>query len=82
MTAEEIMTTPIEFKSIEAIQQHQFYGNHAFDHQAFSAIHRFVENDQNSLQDRAEAIRIMSDRGMGCGRVPEKTDAELVAEHH
>jgi len=76
--AEKIFTTPVHFKSIEEIRAHQFYGNHAFDHQAFQGIHRFVEDESNSLADRAEAIRIKCIRGMGMPVSEKMTDEEII----
>lgn len=79
-TAKDIMSTRVEFKTIDEIKGHTFYGNHAFDHQAFEGIHRFVKDESNSVADRAEAIRIKSDKGCGCGRFLDKTDEELIKE--
>lgn len=60
-----LFITPVHFKSIEEIRKYRFYGNHTCDHQAFRGIQRFAEDESNSLSDRAEAIRIKCDRGMG-----------------
>ena len=78
MTAEEIMNTRVEFNSIEKIRNHSFYGNHAFDHQAFQGIHRFVKDESNSLADRAEAVRIKCDRGMDMPLPSEESDEEVL----
>lgn len=80
-TAEDIMSSRVEFKTLDEIKGHAFYGNHAFDHQAFQGISRFVDDKNNSIQDRGEAIRIKADKGMGCGRLLNKTDEELIEEH-
>lgn len=71
----------MKFNTITQIAAHQFIGNHASDHLAFMAIDEFVQNEQNSLADRAEAIRIMSDKGMGCGRDEWLSDAAIVADY-
>lgn len=73
--------TKIVFTTIEQIQAHQFVGNHFSDRQAFEAIDRFVMNERNSIADRAEALRVITDKGMGCGREECMSDHELVAAH-
>lgn len=75
------MNTRIEFKTLDEIKGHTFLGNHAADHQAFQGIRRFVEDETNSLADRAEAIRIECDKGMGMGRTrtSKESDKDLVA---
>lgn len=73
------MSDKVVFSNIEEIQKWWFQGNHFSDHQAFNGIQVFVENENNSLADRAEALRVMSDKGMGCGRDEDITDEEYVA---
>lgn len=69
----------VEFASIDEIRAHSWAGNHAQDRQAFNAIDRFVANFAHGLADRAEAIRIMADKGMGMGRDEHISDEVLVA---
>jgi hypothetical protein len=64
--------------NIEQIKAHKWVGNAYSDMLAFTAINRFVKNTNNSLKDRAEALRQMSDKGMGCGRDEEIEDEMLV----
>lgn len=71
----------MKFTSITQIQNHQFVGNACADEQAFNAIHRFVMNAKHSLTDRAEALRVMSDKGMGCGRDEDTSDEDIVASY-
>ena len=70
----------MKFNTIEEIAAHQFAGNAYCDMDAFTAIEQFVKSDA-SLADKAESLRIMSDRGMGCGRTPEMTDEEVVTQY-
>jgi hypothetical protein len=78
-TAKEIFDTRIEFKTLAEIEAHQFYGNAAFDNQAFQAIKRFSRDEKNTVKDQAEALRIRCDQGMGMGRMEEETDEEVLA---
>lgn len=71
-------TTPIIFTNIEQIKSHTFVGNHASDAHAFNAIDSFVQSTQTSIADKAEALRQMQDRGMGCGRSEDLTDEQFV----
>lgn len=71
----------ITFNTIQEIQNHEFVGNHYSDCNAFNAIDTFVQNVSNSLSDRAEALRVMSDKGMGCGRYEEISDEETVKQY-
>lgn len=68
------------FTTIKQIQAHKFAGNYSGDESAFDAIHAFVSNTKNSLGNRAEALRVLSDKGLGCGRDETVSDANLVAE--
>lgn len=70
----------LAFTSIEQIQAHEFCGNHFSDSAAFDAIFEFVLNTSVSVADRAEAIRVMQGKGMGCGRSENVTDDDLVNE--
>ena len=70
----------MKFKNIKEIQAHTFAGNAFSDRDAFEAIHQFVINGNNSVADRAEALRVMTDKGMGLGRDEETSDEDsLVA---
>lgn len=71
----------IAFNTIQEIQNHEFVGNHYSDCNAFNAIDTFVQNASNSLSDRAEALRVMSDKGMGCGRDEHMSDEEVVRSY-
>lgn len=69
---------PITFTTIEQITSHQFVGNHYSDSLAFNAIDQFVQNENTSIADKAEALRQMQDRGMGCGRDEDTSDEDFV----
>lgn len=74
-------TTPIIFTTIQQITSHQFIGNHHSDSHAFNAIDSFVKSPQISVADKAEALRQMQDRGMGCGRQEDMDDETFVAAY-
>lgn len=71
----------ITFETLAQIQAHNFAGDHAADSAAFGAIEKFVVNDIYPLADRAEAVRIMYDEGMGCGRSNDLDDATIVKQY-
>lgn len=71
----------MKFNTIQEIQNHQFFGNHFSDHTAFKAIDQFVLDESNSIADRAESLRVMSDKGMSCGRDEQISDIDLVTEY-
>ncbi len=71
----------MKFNTIQEIQNHQFFGNHFSDHTAFNAIDQFAQDESNSMSDRAESLRIMSDKGMSCGRDEQISDIDLVTEY-
>ena len=71
----------ISFTNIEQIKQHQFIGTHYHDCAAFNAIDAFVQDEKNSVEDKAEALRQMQDRGMGCGRGEELPDEQFVEQY-
>jgi hypothetical protein len=71
----------VTFKNITEIKNHQFAGNHYQDGSAFDAIHKFVVDTNNSLEDRAEALRQMIDKGMGCGRDEHLSDQKIVTDY-
>jgi len=70
----------MKFETIDQIKAHQFVGNHAGDSEAFRAIEMFILSP-GSIEDRAEAIRQMSDRGMGLGRIETHSDEEIVNDY-
>ncbi|MNC78185.1 hypothetical protein D3C75_1303420 [compost metagenome] len=70
--------TKITFTNIQEITSHQFVGNHYSDSLAFNAIDAFVQDENTSIADKAEALRQMQDRGMGCGRDEETSDEDFV----
>lgn len=67
-----------QFDSIDQIKEHTFAGCYLFDGAAFRGIEKFVLDTSHSIADRAEALRIMSDKGMGCGRDEDFSDEALV----
>lgn len=71
----------ISFTNIEQIKSHQFVGNHYHDCNAFNAIEHFVQDETTSIADKAEALRQMQDRGMGCGRSEELSDEQFVESY-
>jgi len=71
----------MQFDNIEEVKNHEFKGNGFSDQGVFDAIRAFVSNPQICLADKAEALRIMSDKGMGLGRECYKADWEVVLEY-
>lgn len=70
-----------DFDNIDQILAHQFVGNYHSDAEAFAAIDRFALNRENTLADRAAAIRHMMCAGMGLDEYcADSTDEQLVAE--
>ena len=67
------------FNTLQEIKDHQFIGTHFHDSAVFRAIDTFTLRDDVPIADKAEAIRIMVDKGMGCGREEQFTDEELVS---
>ncbi len=65
----------MKFLTIEQIRAHSFVGNHHNDSEAFKAIDAFAANTANTIAHRAEAIRIVSTKGMGF--TPE-SDSDLL----
>lgn len=51
--------------TISAIRAHQFVGNAHSDSLVFDAIDMFAADENNSVPERAEALRIMAKKGMG-----------------
>lgn len=66
------------FTNLQQIQSYQFAGSHAFDVYAFKQIELFAQDTKHSVADRAEALRIMQDKGMGCGRSEEISDQDFL----
>jgi hypothetical protein len=71
----------MKFNTISNIQAHTFIGNHHSDSQAFSAIESFIQRSTTSLEDQAEALRVMGDKGMGLGRCDDMSDLQIVDEY-
>lgn len=70
------------FHSIQEIRDYQFKGNYASDSAAFNAIDIFVRNISNTLPDRAEAVMLLSLKGMGLAPYPAHyTDRLIVNEY-
>lgn len=68
----------VTFTSIEDIKNHNWWGNAYRDMPAFKEIDRIVQSNEWTVADKAEALRIMFDYAMGCGRMSEYSDKELV----
>lgn len=68
----------MNFDSLDAIRAHSFVGCHAADADAFSAIGDFAGDWTRPVADRAEALRIMQDSGMGCGRSDDISDIDFL----
>ena len=71
----------MNFKTIADIQAHTFLGNHHSDSTAFTAIETFIHRSTTSLEDQAEALRVMGDKGMGLGRDEHMSDQVLVDQY-
>lgn len=71
----------MQFNNINQIKAHRFVGNAFSDQQAFNGIHDFVMDVNNSVADRAEALRVCSDEGMGCGRDEHLTDEQVIQSY-
>lgn len=71
----------MKLNTIAQIKAHQFAGNAYSDQKAFNAIDEFVQDVNNSVADRAEALRIVSDVGMGCGRDEHLTDEQVIESY-
>lgn len=67
------------FTSIQQIRDHQFAGNHFHDFAAFDAIYAFVTCATNESAHRAEACRIMADKGMSMPYDSHLSDDEVIA---
>jgi hypothetical protein len=67
----------IEFNSLQEIEEHVFFGCHAYDSAAFRAITKFARETEGP--EAAAAIRIMGTKGMGLPEDP-RSDEEIVAE--
>jgi len=72
---------PVTFNTLADVRAYQWVGNAWSDGPAFMAVDAFVQNVNNSIADRAEALRIMSDIGMGCGREEELSNEEIVSDY-
>lgn len=69
----------MKFITIQQIQAHIFCGHYCSgDFEAITAVEAFVQDESTSLEDQAEALRVMGDRSMGLGREEEISDQELV----
>lgn len=68
----------MKFNTIAEIQAHQFAGNAYSDQKAFSAIDDYVQDLSTTMADKAEALRVMCDHGMGLGRDEETSDEDIV----
>ena len=61
--------------TLEAFRAHTFVGCHACDYKAFNMIAQFAQDESQSYEDRAEALKIMATKGMG---VSAKDDPSLL----
>lgn len=71
----------MKFKTLEDIKQHEFNGCHFSDREVFDAIDVFVQDETNALEDRAEALRVMFEDGMGLDP-DDMTDQEMIDEYN
>ena len=71
----------MEFKTITEIKEHKWTGDAYHDMPAFNAIHTFVTDKTNALSDKAEALRIMSNKAMGCDQDEHIDDHKLVTDY-
>ena len=70
--------------TIQTIRNMVFVGNFHSDQRAFGQIGRFAEDKTEPLEHRAEALRIMSRKGMGLTGTEagdHLSDAELVVQY-
>ena len=65
------------FTTLQEIEQHTFWGCHAYDSEAFQAITEFVKRAE--VPEAAKALQVMLVRGMGFPEDP-RSDEEIVAE--
>jgi hypothetical protein len=70
----------IKFENIEQIINHVWIGNAYHDMPAFDAIDEFVLDTNNSLADKAKALRTMCECGMGLDP-DEQSDEDLLQEY-
>ena len=66
------------FQTLNEIKQHQYTGKYSRDCTALASIEEFVHDANNSVGDRAEAIRDMNDRGLGFDRHDHMSDEQIV----
>lgn len=67
----------MEFKTIQEIRDHKWFGNHYSDHGTFRAIHMFVLTANN--EEAREALDLLAIKGMGVSTIPY-SDEDLDAE--
>lgn len=53
------------FHNIAAILAHNFAGHFSADSDAMQAMYAFVENDENTMADRASALRHIAVEALG-----------------
>lgn len=71
----------MKFSTLEQIQNHAWVGNHASDRAAFDAVHDFVMDTNRPVADRAAALRVKYDKGMGVDPEIQIPDEELVSNY-
>lgn len=69
------MTTLAEIKNTPVA------GNAHHDRKLFDTIDAFAQDTNNTIADRAESLRWMSDKVMGCGRDEHMSDAFIVQDY-
>lgn len=69
------MATTLSFRTLAAVQAHQFVGSYHFDADAFKAIDVFAADASNSIEDRASALWHAGRAGMGL--TPEQNQEHL-----
>lgn len=67
--------------TVQSVTNHKWAGDAMNDGPMFNEIHEFVVDPINSVADKAEMLRVMSDKGMGCGRDEHISDSAMVIEY-
>lgn len=66
------------FDNLDQIRNVKFVGNHFNDMGTFDGIREFAEDKNQTLSDRAEALRIMLREGMGMAEFDSLSDTEVL----
>lgn len=65
-----------QLTTIEAIETHQFYGNHHYDAPAFAAIDTFIKREDTTMDEKVRALHHMGRFGMGVDDVTDEQDVQ------